>query len=118
MDEFNRRRLSIEDTQFHDIPDGDILLDFTNCKNYWELHEVLKDAFGLPNYYGHNADALWDCLRDFFDEERKVIVKGIPSFENKEDYMIDGLRKIIEVFEDVHNDNPDMTFEYPELKKP
>ncbi|WP_052447547.1 barstar family protein [Clostridium polynesiense] len=27
-----------------------------------ELHKVLKTKFALPDYYGENLDALWDCL--------------------------------------------------------
>ncbi|MGF9966332.1 barstar family protein [Bacillus rhizoplanae] len=26
------------------------------------LHKVLKAKLDLPDYYGENADALWDCL--------------------------------------------------------
>ena len=27
-----------------------------------ELHEALKKLLQLPDHYGHNADALYDCL--------------------------------------------------------
>ncbi|OSM10982.1 barnase inhibitor [Bacillus toyonensis] len=26
------------------------------------LHKILKNQLDLPDYYGENADALWDCL--------------------------------------------------------
>lgn len=26
------------------------------------LHKTLKNKLDLPDYYGENADALWDCL--------------------------------------------------------
>lgn len=28
----------------------------------YELHEALKRLLRLPDHYGHNADALYDCL--------------------------------------------------------
>ena len=45
----------------------DITLDFTGCKYFLELHDVLKKAFGFPDYYGKNLDALWDCLDNYCD---------------------------------------------------
>lgn len=26
------------------------------------MHKILKNKLDLPDYYGENADALWDCL--------------------------------------------------------
>ncbi|WP_242221766.1 barstar family protein [Bacillus cereus group sp. BfR-BA-01380] len=26
------------------------------------LHKILKEKLDFPEYYGENADALWDCL--------------------------------------------------------
>ena len=44
-----------------------ITLDFSGIKSYWELHEYLKESFRLPDYYGHNMDALWDRLYCCYD---------------------------------------------------
>ena len=30
-------------------------------------HEALKEALSFPDYYGHNLDALYDCLTDLDD---------------------------------------------------
>ncbi len=32
-----------------------------------ELHAVLKRRLELPDYYGENLDALWDCLTGYVD---------------------------------------------------
>ncbi|MEB3057291.1 barstar family protein [Bacillus pseudomycoides] len=48
------------------------------------LHKILKEKLDLPNYYGENADALWDCLTgwidtpvtiewEFFEESKKML---------------------------------------------
>lgn len=44
------------------------VLDFSNCGSYDEFHQTLRKAFGFPAYYGRNSAALWDLLRDFFDD--------------------------------------------------
>lgn len=46
-----------------------IVLDLTNCKNLWELHERIRVAFDFPEWYGKNWDAFWDLL--WSDCERK-----------------------------------------------
>jgi ribonuclease inhibitor len=38
------------------------VLDFEYIKNKTELHEYLKTQLKLPEYYGNNLDALYDCL--------------------------------------------------------
>jgi ribonuclease inhibitor len=38
------------------------VLDFEHIKNKTELHEYLKTQLKLPEYYGNNLDALYDCL--------------------------------------------------------
>ena len=45
-----------------------VYIDASRCKTAEELHAQLKVVFGLPDYYGANADALHDCL-----SERRVL---------------------------------------------
>lgn len=39
-----------------------VWLDALTMSNREALHERLKTAFGFPDYYGRNLDALWDLL--------------------------------------------------------
>lgn len=39
-----------------------IALDGRDMDSRDKLHRVLKEALGLPEYYGRNLDALNDCL--------------------------------------------------------
>ena len=34
------------------------------CQSYDGLHDYLKEALGLPDYYGRNMSALADCLAE------------------------------------------------------
>ena len=34
------------------IKENPIILDFTGCKYWWEIHLLLKTKFGLPDSYG------------------------------------------------------------------
>jgi len=39
-----------------------VILDGTAIHTQEQLHDALKQTLGLPDYYGRNLDALWDCL--------------------------------------------------------
>ncbi|MCC9088941.1 MULTISPECIES: barstar family protein [Bacillus] len=39
-----------------------VRLDGAICRSQEELHDQLKTVLHLPDYYGKNLDALWDCL--------------------------------------------------------
>ncbi|GAS81148.1 barstar family protein [Paenibacillus amylolyticus] len=39
-----------------------VILDGEDFANTAELHQQLKDKLDLPDFYGGNLDALWDCL--------------------------------------------------------
>ena len=61
--------------EFKEITENPIILDFSKCKYLGEIHLMLKEKFGLPEYYGENWDALWDCLDDRFCQEKDFVVK-------------------------------------------
>lgn len=92
---------------FKNIPDNPIRLDFTGCKSYWQFHVILKEAFGFPEYYGKNFDALWDCLDGLFREERTVEIYGLHSLPAA---FEEDIRILLKVFEDVHEESPNVTF--------
>lgn len=56
-----------------------VTLDFSGIKSYWGLHEYLKEMFRLPDYYGHNMDALWDCLYCCYDSSTTIILKNLSA---------------------------------------
>ena len=85
-----------------------ITLDFTGCRYLGEIHQRLKEGFGFPEYYGENLDALWDCLEYYCDYDLHVYIKGLSDLpEEFNGYVI----KMIEIFDDVHEETPNITFE-------
>ena len=95
--------------EFKDINDNPIILDFTGCRYLGEIHKILKERFGFPEYYGENWSALWDCLRDFVDEEDTLSVE-IHGFQTLPDDLKEYCSKMLEIFDRVHKDTPNITF--------
>lgn len=86
-----------------------VILDFTNCKHIGEIHKILKENFGLPDYYGENWDALWDCLRYLFYDEEDFLVE-LHSFLSLDTDFIDYCTPMLEIFDDIHKECPNFTY--------
>lgn len=50
-----------------------VILDCSGIENKRQLHEALKEALRLPEWYGHNLDALFDCLTELEEETLLVL---------------------------------------------
>ena len=86
-----------------------INLDFSNCNYISEIHKELKNKFKLPQYYGENLDALWDCLDYYTNENLIVMISGFQIIEKEfEDYA----SKIKEVFKRVSVNCPHIQFKF------
>ena len=99
-----------EKNAFKPITENPVILDFTDCEHLGEIHLILKTKFGLPEYYGENWDALWDCLRYLWIDEEDVKV-NIYGFLSLPDDLREYCVTMLEVFDDVHRDTPNVTFE-------
>ncbi len=51
--------------------------DFSGVQTRGQLHEALKRGLDLPDYYGMNLDALWDCLTGDLETPCTVRVIGL-----------------------------------------
>jgi hypothetical protein len=45
----------------------EIEIDFSNINDLNQMHEVLKEKFGFPDFYGKNVNALIDCWSELRD---------------------------------------------------
>ncbi len=73
-----------------------ISVDFSDCKYIIDFHERIRVAFGFPEWYGANLDALWDLLTEPFSAEVIIIGTDTMSKELREFFP-----EIISLFEEV-----------------
>lgn len=92
------------------IKENPIILDFTECKYLGEIHFLLKTKFGLPAYYGENWDALWDLMQGLFYQRGEYKVK-IYGFHSLPEDLRECCKEMLEIFDDVHKETPNITFE-------
>ena len=69
------------------------VVDFTNVKYYYDLHQILKDSLELPDFYGRNVSALWDCLTGMIETPLAVTLKGFDTLpkdlEKERDFILE-----------------------------
>ena len=65
-----------------------------------ELHHRIAEELAFPDWYGHNLDALMDCLTDL--EETEVTLLGWQSVP----FPAEGFW---ETFRDAETENPHLT---------
>ncbi|MFC5404566.1 barstar family protein [Cohnella soli] len=70
-----------------------------------DVHEWLKRELGLPEWYGRNLDALWDCVTGYLPTP--LTIRWIGDSENEERYS-----GIVEVFRDAADQYDGIEFEY------
>ena len=83
-----------------------IELDFGGIKSLWELHEYQKEAFGLPDYYGHNMDALWDCLYCLYHEPTTIVLKNLSGISKD---LTEAVEIMLELFADLEREDEEVT---------
>lgn len=50
-----------------------IILDASRLSDRQAAHVYLKEQLNLPDYYGNNLDALYDCLTDLGETEIQFV---------------------------------------------
>ena len=84
--------------------DNMIVIDCTNIKNKQQLHQLLAKELSFPSYYGHNLDALMDCLTDI-RRDTVICLRGW-------DALGDWKAGFGETFADASAEDPHLTFVY------
>ena len=78
------------------------ILDFSEVKTVLELHQYLKEAFDLPDYYGNNMDALWDCMSCCYNESTTIELRNLGVLCNR---LEQTAQIMLEVFQDLHDED-------------
>ncbi|WP_459898950.1 barstar family protein [Campylobacter concisus] len=81
-----------------------VILDAKKMAEKEKMHEYFAKKFDLPEYYGKNLDALYDCLCEI-NEPTLIKLKN-------EDALQGGTKEnLIQLFHDVCNENELVKFE-------
>lgn len=85
-----------------------IEFDGRDFKNIETTHEVIKSKLELPEYYGNNLDALWDCLTGWIDIPVRIKWHNYnESYKQLGNYA----EELKSVFEDASNEAGGLEFE-------
>ena len=80
-----------------------IVLDAANMTEKNAAHDYLKKALALPDYYGSNLDALYDCLTELGVTEIQFV-----NLDAAGGYFA----KVLSVFQEAQEDNPRLRIHY------
>ena len=80
-----------------------IVLDAANMTEKEATHAYLKKALSLPDYYGSNLDALYDCLTELEDTEIQFV-----NLDAAGGYFA----KVLSVFQEAQEENPRLQIDY------
>ena len=83
-----------------------VLIDGAEIGSRRALHAYLQQALLLPDWYGRNLDALFDCLTDM--GECSIIFRNLDDLEMLGDYS----GALLAVFEEAEQINEDINLIY------
>ena len=69
-----------------------------------EFYGLIQKEMELPDWFGKNADALWDMLTGYVDTPCEIILKNLTGKEN--DYNEEIITKILQCFFDAEKQFP------------
>ena len=90
-----------------------IALDFKGIKSIYDLHTYLKKTFLLPDFYGYNMDALWDCLHCSFAEPTTITLNHLSALPKEINEAVEIMK---ELFQDLEKQDPEVTIQMLEDK--
>ena len=80
-----------------------ILLDGKRIHSRDELHDALQRDLNLPEWYGRNLDALFDCLTTEIIDDVLILLKNSDAFSENLGSYWPSFRRVLS---DAEEDNP------------
>lgn len=87
-----------------------VILDAKKMLEKEKMYEYFAKKFDLPEYYGRNLDALFDCLCEI---NEPTLIK----LKNEDTLQGDTKESLIRLFHDVCNENEMVKFELVKDRK-
>jgi ribonuclease inhibitor len=84
------------------------VIDGRKVKTRDQFHAAIKRQLTLPEHYGRNLDALWDCLTG--DVPRPVSIEWVHSEVSRE-HLGEYFDQIRKLFEELKEQDAEFTFE-------
>lgn len=83
----------------------EIQVDVRGAQSKEALHARIRQALDLPDWYGANLDALYDCLTSLTAPTRLLLVAQAEELTQNDD-----LRRMVRVCEDAAREDPQLEF--------
>lgn len=80
-------------------------LDFSFCRTWDDIHGQIRRVLELPDWYGENADALWDSLLGIMETPAEIQIRFQPEPE-MEPVVRQHIELLISVFEEAAQTEP------------
>lgn len=85
-----------------------ITLNFLGIKTQEQLYDYLERAFDLPDYFGRNMDALWDCLLYWYDDKTTIVLKNVNKLPNEMKWLAEIM---LTLFDDLQKEDENVTIQ-------
>ena len=79
-------------------------VDFGTVKTYRDLYRCLKTGLDLPDFFGENLDALWDCMTGFIGWPCEIRISGLSKLNKQRRQEV---QKMLDVMEEAQRKHPD-----------
>ena len=76
---------------------------FENIQYYVDLFECIEEGRELPDYFGENLNALWDCLTGYIGTPCEIRLYGLTKLSKR---WRREAQEIIDVMEDAAKEYP------------
>ena len=86
-----------------------MIINGNEIRSVKDFHHKIKRLLDLPDYYGENLDALWDCLTGWIETPITIVW---TNFQESRKNLGDFADKIVDVFKEAEKEVDGFKVEY------